>query len=184
LDDPEIHKTIREKKIKGCSEEGAQLGERYKQLHPRYKAKIGQQYLPQSNPHNVWMLELARDLPQLVSTPYLQECSSLGLHSVEGDDLTPSLQQALEAKRNARTDDLSHYHLYVKGCYDPQPKKWPHLPDVLPLFLLSTFFFPCFLLQGSNGTNIKRLRKNRGRIEKIIINNLLSNILKVKIHFF
>jgi hypothetical protein len=50
LEDTEIDKIVCDMQIKGCSEEVAQIGDRFKQLHPRYKAKIGQQYFPQYKP--------------------------------------------------------------------------------------------------------------------------------------
>jgi hypothetical protein len=104
LEDTEIDKIVREMKIKGCPEEVAQIGKRYNKLHPRYKAKIGQQFFPE---YELTQTKVIRSKTRPASaSEALHVCKNVpawGLHSIEGEDLTPPVPattQTLTQRRN------------------------------------------------------------------------------------
>jgi hypothetical protein len=103
LEDTEIDMIVREMKIKGCSEEIAQIRERFKKLHPRYKAKIGQIFLPESEPTQTKVIR-SKTRPASASEA-LHVCKNVptwGLHSIEGEDMTPPIPKTKKPLLQAR----------------------------------------------------------------------------------
>jgi hypothetical protein len=79
----------------------AQIQERYKRLHPRYKAKIGQQYFSHYEPTQSKDIR-SKTCPASASEA-LHVCKNVpswGLQSIKGEDITPGEQQNLTARRD------------------------------------------------------------------------------------